>query len=126
MDHKDQNHSKSVHHEEITSKNPADEDLTLPATENEPLSVQWYVEPMTFDTMHEAYEWISSGAYNEIGYLYTGYQTSDAKLAHVLLYELVRVHTQNHPRYQQIFADYEFTDNGLLYKVWLIPLPYDN
>ncbi|WP_081965852.1 hypothetical protein NYE80_19360 [Paenibacillus sp. FSL H7-0357] len=68
--------------------------------------------------MHEAFERISSGAYNEIGYLYTGYKTTDAKLAHVLLYEIIRSNTlHHHPRYQQIYADYDYTSTRMIYKV---------
>ncbi|WP_232380848.1 hypothetical protein [Paenibacillus tianjinensis] len=87
----------------------------------EPDNIDWYIEPMTFETQHEAFEWISSGPYNEIGYLYTGYQTTDEKLANILLFELVRSNTLHGPRFQ-VQADYEFLSTGLLYKVWVTPL----
>ncbi|WP_310828853.1 hypothetical protein [Paenibacillus pedocola] len=86
-----------------------------------PNDIDWYIEPMTFETQHEAFEWISSGPYNEIGYLYTGYQTTDEKLANILLFELVRSNTLHGPRFQ-VQADYEFLSAGQLYKVWVTPL----
>ncbi|MNE49003.1 hypothetical protein D3C80_1434970 [compost metagenome] len=86
-----------------------------------PDNIDWYIEPMTFETQHEAFEWISSGPYNEIGFLYTGYQTTDEKLANTLLFELVRSNTLHGPHFQ-VQADYEFRSTGLLYKVWVTPL----
>ncbi|CAH1192466.1 hypothetical protein PAECIP111892_00969 [Paenibacillus auburnensis] len=86
-----------------------------------PDNIDWYMEPMTFETQHEAFEWISSGPYNEIGYLYTGYQTTDEKLANILLFELVRSNTLHGPRFR-VQADYEFLSTGLLYKIWVTPL----
>ncbi len=86
-----------------------------------PDNIDWYLEPMTFETQHEAFEWISSGPYNEIGNLYTGYQTTDEKLANILLFELVRSNTLHGPRFQ-VQADYEFLSTGLLYKIWVTPL----
>lgn len=126
MNDKDKHPSQSYHHEEIIYKDPAANNGPIQSAQpEERQNIRWYIEPMTFDTMHEAFEWITSGAYNEIGYLYTGYQTTDDKLAHVLLYELVRIHTLHQRRYQQIFADYDYTDNGLVYKVWITPLAED-
>ncbi len=76
---------------------------------------------MSVDSLHEAYEWITSGPLLEIRYLYSGYQTSDWMLAHVLVFELTRLNTISDPQFL-IHANYDFNSEGILYKIWVTPL----
>ncbi|QWU18116.1 hypothetical protein KP014_01865 [Paenibacillus sophorae] len=73
---------------------------------------------MTFDTFHEAYEWISSDAFNKIGYDYEGYKTTDPKLAYELLFQLVRAKTLETDS-REVYADVEFSKNSITYMVWV-------
>lgn len=86
--------------------------------------IVWYTETMSVDTFHEAFEWVTSGPYNEIGHLYTGYKTTNWMLAHVLLYELIRRNTIFPPSFL-VHTDYDFISNGLLFKIWVSPLAAD-
>ncbi|MBW4080489.1 hypothetical protein HYD27_03685 [Paenibacillus sp. S150] len=76
---------------------------------------------MEVDSLHEAFEWITSGPYNEIGHLYTGYKTANWMLAHVLVFERIRLNTIAGSPFQ-VHADYDITGEGILYKVWVTPL----
>lgn len=80
--------------------------------------LRWYVEPMTFETMHEAFEWVSSGIYNEIGNLYDGYITTDYKLASALVFELNRINTISEYRCS-VYCDYKYENQTTTYMVWV-------
>ncbi|MFE4713336.1 MULTISPECIES: hypothetical protein [unclassified Paenibacillus] len=82
-------------------------------------AIRWYNEEMEFETTREAYEWVSSDAYNKIGYDYDGYRTTDSKLAYALLFELVRANTAGFGD-RKVFADEEYVDNDkIFYLVWV-------
>lgn len=84
-------------------------------------TIHWYTETMKVDGFHEAFEWVTSGPALEIGYMYTGYKTTNAYLAHVLLYELIRLDKDAAPR-SRVRADYEWTSEGLIHIVWIAPV----
>ena len=88
-------------------------------------SISWFVEEIQFDTIREAYEWISSGAYNEIGYLFDGYKTKDSKLAYALLFELVMSNTIHGHRHD-VHCDEEYLDGSITYKVWITNKTYES
>ncbi|MDN4620114.1 hypothetical protein QCD85_18520 [Paenibacillus sp. PsM32] len=80
--------------------------------------IRWADETVAFETQREAYEWISSGAYNEIGKCYDGYRSHDPKMAETLAFQLLRLQTireATHRIYTDI--DYEATPNW--YMVWV-------
>ncbi|KEK23989.1 hypothetical protein [Bacillus gaemokensis] len=79
------------------------------------MNIRWHEDGITFETQREAHEW----AYNEIGNLYDGYRTTDAKIAYALVYELVKASTSSTANYK-IHADEEYiTPKSIVYKVWL-------
>ncbi|QQZ64330.1 hypothetical protein JI735_25870 [Paenibacillus sonchi] len=86
-----------------------------------PENIVWHKETMSVDSLHEAYEWTTSGPLLEIRYLYSGYQTTDWMLAHVLAFELTRLNTISVPQFL-VHADYDLNSEGILYKIWVTPL----
>ncbi|MGO4276252.1 hypothetical protein AB4Z22_41605 [Paenibacillus sp. TAF58] len=78
----------------------------------------WFEETQHLETIREAQEWVESGAFNEIGYLFDGYKSTDPKFAYALLFELVRSNTIHEKRYD-IFCDYDYIDGQTIYKVWV-------
>lgn len=80
--------------------------------------LRWYVEPMSFETMYEAFEWVNSGIYNEIGSLYDGYVTTDYKLASALVFELTRINTISEYRCH-VHCDYKYENQTTTYRVWV-------
>ncbi|MCR8645490.1 hypothetical protein NV379_22900 [Paenibacillus sp. N1-5-1-14] len=93
--------------------------------ENIENSISWFVESMEFDTIREAHEWVYSGAYNEIGYLFDGYKTKDSKIAYALLFELVRSNTILGRR-QDVHCDEDCLDETIIYKVWVTNKTYNS
>ncbi|WP_115991098.1 hypothetical protein [Cohnella lupini] len=87
-------------------------------------SISWFLEEKQFETIREAHEWVYSGAYNEIGYLFDGYKTKDSKLAYALLFELVRLNTF-HGHRQDVYCDQEYLAGSMIYKVWVKNKAYD-
>ncbi|WP_256700849.1 hypothetical protein [Paenibacillus sp. P46E] len=87
----------------------------------EPEDIFWHTETMSVDSFHEAHEWIMSGPYNEIGYLYSGYITTNWMLAHVLVYERTWRNTISDPQFL-VYTNYDYTPEGILYKVWVTPV----
>ncbi|MBE9916445.1 hypothetical protein G8C92_20720 [Paenibacillus donghaensis] len=81
-------------------------------------SIIWFDEDKQFDTIQEAHEWVYSGAYNEIGYIYDGYRSKDPKLAYALLFELIRLNTIHEYRHD-VHCDNEYKDGTMIYKVWV-------
>ncbi|AIQ70344.1 hypothetical protein PGRAT_23910 [Paenibacillus graminis] len=79
--------------------------------------MSWYEEPMIFDTLREADEWIGSEAYNKIGYEFDGYITLDAKLAYSLVYQLIR--NKKFRESAEVYADERFIHNTNYYFVWI-------
>ncbi|WP_025708086.1 hypothetical protein [Paenibacillus graminis] len=105
----------------IKSPDPNMAELPYSRHAIEPENIVWHKETMSVDSLHEAYEWITSGPLLEIRYLYSGYQTSDWMLAHVLVFELTRLNTISDPQFL-VHANYDFTSEGLCYKIWVTPL----
>ncbi|WP_379152013.1 hypothetical protein [Paenibacillus sp. sgz5001063] len=86
-----------------------------------PSNIVWYTDTMNVHSYHEAHEWIMSGPYNEIGYLYHGYITTNWMLAHVLVYEKIWRNTISDPQFL-VYTNYDYTNEGLVYKVWVTPV----
>lgn len=84
-------------------------------------SITWYDEKMTFKTIREAQEWVYSDAYNEIGFSYNGYRTTDPKLSYSLLYEIVRAKTKGYDKFtnKKVYADEKIIDGKNYYMVWI-------
>lgn len=123
---KEDNHQKEVRFAEIIIS-PDFNNAGLPHSRHgiAPENIVWHKETMSVDSLHEAYEWITSGPLLEIRYLYSGYQTADWMLAHVLVFELTRLNTISVPQFL-VHADYDLTSEDILYKIWvtqLSPLP---
>ncbi|WP_233476067.1 hypothetical protein [Paenibacillus sonchi] len=119
---KEDNHQKEVSYEEII-KSPDPNMAGLPHSPHgiTPENIVWHKETMSVDSLHEAYEWTTSGPLLEIRYLYSGYQTTDWMLAHVLAFELTRLNTISVPQFL-VHADYDLNSEGILYKIWVTPL----
>ncbi|OAB47189.1 hypothetical protein PBAT_07900 [Paenibacillus antarcticus] len=88
-------------------------------------SLSWFIEEMLFETIREAHEWVYSGAYNDIGYLFDGYKTKDSKLAYALLFELVRSNTIHGYRHD-VHCDEEYLEGSITYKVWITNKTYES
>jgi hypothetical protein len=80
--------------------------------------IRWADETMELETQREAYEWISSGAYNEIGNLYDGYRSHDPKMVETLAFQLLHLQTIQKPMYR-IYADIDHDVKPNLYMVWV-------
>ncbi|WP_233183441.1 hypothetical protein [Paenibacillus sonchi] len=120
---KEDDHKKEVSYAEfIISPDPDMAGLPHSLNSKEPENIVWHMETMKIDSFHEAFEWIMSGPYNELGYLYTGYKTTNWMLAHILVYERIRLNTISDPRFL-VHTNYDFTSEGILYKVWVTLLP---
>jgi len=81
-----------------------------------PRNISWFEEPLIFESLREADEWIGSEAYNKIGYDYDGYITADPKLAYSLVYQLIR--NKKLSEVATIHADEIFINNTNYYYVW--------
>ncbi|ANS76749.1 hypothetical protein AWM70_20965 [Paenibacillus yonginensis] len=80
-----------------------------------PKGITWFEDHVHFDTLREASEWVLSDSYNKIGHDYNGYISTDPKLVHALVYELVR-----HRRYEGKVRVWEYGLNGKYYHLlWI-------
>ncbi len=80
--------------------------------------IRWADETMEVQTQREAYEWISSGAYNEISKLYDGYRSHDPKMAETLAFQLLQRQTFQAPTYR-IYTDVDHEAKPNWYMVWV-------
>ena len=83
--------------------------------------IRWADETMEVQTQREAYEWISSGAYNEIGSLYDGYRSHDPKMAETLAFQLLQLQTIQKATYR-IYTDVDYEATPCWYMVWVEPI----
>ncbi|ARU62995.1 hypothetical protein CBW65_19915 [Tumebacillus avium] len=85
------------------------------------MSIQWYQDGKTFDTIRESHEWAYNVIYNEIGNLYSGYITTYEKIAYSLVFELIRSNTPT-PRLD-VHTKIDFNESGPdVYKIWVTAL----
>lgn len=80
--------------------------------------IRWVDETIELQTQREAYEWISSGAYNEIGKQYDGYRSHDPKMAETLAFQLLQLQTIQKPKYR-IYTDVDYEVKPYWYMVWV-------
>lgn len=80
--------------------------------------IRWADETVAFETQREAYEWISSGAYNEIGKEYDGYRSHDPKMAETLAFQLLQLQTIKEATHR-IYTDIDYEAKPNWYMVWV-------
>ncbi|GAB6992167.1 hypothetical protein [Paenibacillus pini] len=94
-------------------------DSNLILDKNKSPSIKWYEEKRNdISSMYEAQEYISSEIYSKILNDYTGYKTTDSKLAFSLLFQLIQAKTIGYIT-KEVYANIDIIENRQYYQVWI-------